>query len=413
VSVRQDEGLIRGGIAAADTSQMISGRRPRLGRLVATALGLLVLAPGVAAIARGAVWPRSPHATASRPAAVRARSPRFSRVSVVDDQKRVCVYDDNSISALTQFAALAARHTIDCAQVYGASENWAAWADPWFTTSNDPNLNWGAWVRHSPADDRRLLIITQELVPTDLGSTDWLQKGAAGDYAGYARTLARRLVAAGLSDSVIRLAPEMNGNWYDDNVPDTPGGDREWIAFWRRTVTAMRSVPGAQFVFDWCPNNGYRAIPLRDYYPGNDYVDVIGDDAYDSGVPRGVTDRWQYIYDRPDGLHAILDFAQAHDKPFSLPEWGVGPGGTSYLAGGDDASYVRGLAAIVAQDDVAFQAYFFRYGWETELRDGPSALRAYRAAFGTHGYADEPDAGADAISLRTPARERARRAARR
>ena len=70
------------------------------------------------------------------------------------------------------------------------------------------------------------------------------------------------------------------------------------------------------------------------------------------------------------------------------------------VAGGDNASYVRGLAAVVAHHDVAFQAYFFRDGWESELRHGRSALNAYRAAFGTHGYADGPDAGTDVISCR-------------
>jgi hypothetical protein len=377
--------------------------RTPLRQLMVVALSLSLLAFGGAAIAR-----------AARPHAARVAAPtppsRFSVASVTDDQKRVCVYDDNSISALTRFAALAARRTIDCAQVYGGTENWAAWDDPWFTDDNNPSIDWGGWVRHSPVDDRRLLIISEQLIPTDLAGTSWLAKGAAGDYVKYARLLARRLVVAGLANSVIRLSPEMNGDWNVDSVPDTPRGDREWIAFWRHTVTAMRSVTGAHFVFDWCPNNGYRAIALRDYYPGDHYVDVIGDDAYDSGVPNGVSDRWQYIDDRPDGLHAILAFAQAHDKPFSLPEWGVGPQHTSWLAGGDDPSYVRGLAAIVAHHDVAFQAYFFRYGWESQLRDGRSALDAYRRAFGTHGYADGPDAGTDVISRRTLARERTRRA---
>jgi hypothetical protein len=350
--------------------------RTPLRELVVVIISLSLLAFGGGAIAR-----------AARPPATRAAAPdpsvRFSAASVTDDQKRVCVYDDNSISALTRFAALAARRTIDCAQVYGGTENWAAWDDPWFTDDNNPSIDWGGWVRHSPVDDRRLLIISEQLIPTDLAGTSWLAKGAAGDYVKYARLLARRLVVAGLANSVIRLSPEMNGDWNVDSVPDTPRGDREWIAFWRHTVTAMRSVTGAHFVFDWCPNNGYR---------------------------NGVSDRWQYIDDRPDGLHAILAFAQAHDKPFSLPEWGVGPQHTSWLAGGDDPSYVRGLAAIVAHHDVAFQAYFFRYGWESQLRDGRSALDAYRRAFGTHGYADGPDAGTDVISRRTLARERTRRA---
>jgi hypothetical protein len=366
------------------------------------ALSLSLFALGGAAIARAA---RRPTTRAAAPAA----APRLSTANVVDDQKRVCVYDDNSISALPRFAALVARRTIDCAQVYGGTENWAAWDDPWFTDQDDPNVDWGAWVRESPADDQRLLIISEQLIPTDLEGNGWLAKGAAGDYTEYARLLARRLVAAGLSNSVIRLSPEMNGDWNVDSVPDTARGDREWIAFWRRTVLAMRSVHGAHFVFDWCPNNGYRAIALRDYYPGNDYVDVIGDDAYDSGVPRGVSARWHYIFDRLDGLHAILNFAKAHDKPLSLPEWGVGPQHTSWLAGGDDARYVRGLAAIVAHHDVAFQAYFFRYGWESELRHGRSALAAYRAAFGTHGYADGPDDGTDVISRRALARVRSGR----
>ena len=126
--------------------------------------------------------PRRP--LTGRRAAATARLPRLSTTSVIDDQKRVCAHDDNSISALRRFAKLVARRTIDCAQVYGGTENWAAWDNPWFTDQD--NLRRPAWVRHSPADDHRLLIISEQLIPTNIARSDWLARGAAGDYAKYA-----------------------------------------------------------------------------------------------------------------------------------------------------------------------------------------------------------------------------------
>ena len=45
----------------------------------------------------------------------------------------------------------------------------------------------------------------------------------------------------------------------------------------------MKSVPGANFTFDWCVNAGYRAINLNAYYPGDDVVDVVGVVAHDVG----------------------------------------------------------------------------------------------------------------------------------
>lgn len=322
----------------------------------------------------------------------------FSASTVVDNQKRVCVYDANSIQGLTSFARLARRPTVDCAMVYTGSPNWADWVDPWFLTINNANLNWGGWVRSSPIDDRRQLIISQPLIPSGLAGSDWLKIGARGGYVRYAKQLARNLIDAGIPDAVIRLSWEMNGNWNVDSIPDTASGDREWVRFWRRTVIAMRSIRGAHFVFDWCPNNGYRPIPLRSYYPGNDVVSIIGDDLYDAGAPAGEgSDAFQFALDRPDGLSDIIAFARSHHKPLSIPEWGVGPGGPPQDHG-DDAEFVRGMAKMVADNNVAFQTYFYKYGWAKELRTGPRSLRSFRAAFGLHGYADGPDDGTDVIS---------------
>jgi hypothetical protein len=319
----------------------------------------------------------------------------FSTADVQDNQKRVCVYNANYVHALPRFASLVSRNTIDCAMVYTGSPDWAGWVNPWFLHVNNTNTNWADWVRNSPRNDRRQLIISQPLIPSGLINTNWLQVGAAGGFEKYARAFARYLVAFGVSDAVIRLSSEMNGTWNLDSIPDTPQGDREWVRFWQRTVIAMRSVPGEHFSFDWCPTDGYRPIPFRDYYPGNSVVNIIGVDAYDSGVPDGDTARWQYIYNQPDGLKAIIAFAHRHDKPLSFPEWGVGTGSLGF--GGDNGNYVRQMARLVADNDVAFQTYFYRYSFATELQHGPSVLAAYRHAFGRHGYAVGPDDGTDIL----------------
>jgi hypothetical protein len=319
----------------------------------------------------------------------------FSTASIADNQKRVCVYDADYISQLAPFAAMVGRKTVDCAMVYTGSPDWAGWVDPWFLHSGDPDLNWAGWVQASPANDRRQLIISQPLIPSDLAGTDWLDAGAAGAYTGYARQFAQNLVADGVGDAVIRLSWEMNGTWNIDSIGDTPAEYAKWVQFWRLTVKVMRSVPGAHFLFDWCPNNGVRAIPLADYYPGNDVVNIIGDDAYDAGIPAGQTDRWNTVYNRLDGLSTIVAFAKAHHKPLSLPEWGVGVPDSANLAGGDDPSYVKGMASVVAENDVAFQTYFYAHEWATELQTGPQSLAAYTAAFGDNGYATGSDDGTD------------------
>jgi hypothetical protein len=341
-------------------------------------------------------------ASAASPAG--ARPQRASRavhavVTSRGGQKRVCVYDANHISGVANFAAMVGRRTIDCAMVYTGSPDWAGWVDPWFLHHPDPNLNWAAWVRNSPANDRRQLIISQPLIPSGLAGTGWRRQGAAGRFETYARRFARTLVADGVGDAIIRLSWEMNGTWNVDNIGTTPQDMSNWIAFWRHTVQTMRAVPGAHFKFVWCINNRYRNIPFNAYYPGNDVVDIVGDDVYDAGV-SGRSPRWRTEDRGAGGLASLIAFAEAHHKPIAIPEWGVGVPNRSNLSGGDDPAYVRGIARTVADNDVAFQTYFFAHEWATQLEQGRRSLNAYRAAFGDGGYADGPADGTGIVRAR-------------
>jgi hypothetical protein len=292
---------------------------------------------------------------------------------------RTCVYSANLVDKLPAFDRLVSAR-VTCALVFDTEQpTWATWEDPWFITSHIKAENWTSFARR-PGD---LLIITVPLIPDQAVSQNWRLLGAQGAYDAYDRTLARNLIANGLGRSIIRLAHEANGTWAPDNVGDTPAQWAEWRQFWVNTVLAMDSVPGAHFSFNWCIAGGYRALPFKDYYPGDAVVDSIGVDVYDMGEPKGIPPgprRWTYQYDRPGGIAAIAAFAKAHHKPLSIPEWGLEP--TSAGGAGDDAAFVRGLAKLLRTTDVAFESYFDAEGSAAELTAGSASLEAYRAMIG-------------------------------
>ncbi len=312
--------------------------------------------------------------------------------------KRTCIYSASSVSTLNAAGAMLGVD-FNCALVFDdAAQTWAEWDNPWFITTPDSDGNWAQWVQAAPG---RTMVLTMQLIPADLDGTSWLGRGASGAYDKYARTLARNLIASGLGSSVIRLAPEANGTWETDSIGDTRASDTNWAHFWRDTAKAMMSIPGANFSFDWCINAAVRNIPLANYYPGDSVVDEIGIDLYDEGMPSTVTDRWDTLYNKPGSLGTVLAFATAHDKPISIPEWGVGPT-TVQEGGGDDPGYVQGLASVVANDNVAYQSYVFNGAWAQGLASYPNSLAAYQTAFGSTTVTGTPSQALGSLSPPLP-----------
>ncbi len=294
----------------------------------------------------------------------------------------VCI-SSNEISTLTSWSRTLGFH-VNCAVAYtDASPNWQGWVDPWITQyrQNWPKFDWVDWFDRGRAG--RHLILTQSLIPSGLRGTAWLQAGAQGRYEPYAQALAGNLVSAGMGSVVIRLGHEANGTWYADSVPGTPTGDRLWAKFWANTVTAMRSVPGAHFTFDWTVNAGVRPIAPGSFYPGDKVVDVIGVDAYDSLANPPTTNRLSTILNEPDGLASMVAFARRHHKPLSVPEWGLVP--SSHEGGGDDVPYVKAIAHVTASGDVLYQSLFVGGAEGQQLLASPRALAVYRKHIGSGG----------------------------
>lgn len=222
-----------------------------------------------------------------------------------------------------------------------------------------------AWMTQAWAGSPYKLLISVPLLPAGTGT---LQQGAAGAYNGSFDKLGRALVSAGRGDSILRLGWEFNGNWMPWQARNDPAA---YAAYWRQVVNTMRAVPGQAFKFDWCPNLGWEISESS--YPGDAYVDYIGLDVYDPQGNWGGT--WATVQTYAWGLNWHRDFARAHGKPMTFPEWG--------LWNQDNAAFIDSMAAWIKQNNVAYHSYFDAdVSARHQLDHFPQARARFQALFG-------------------------------
>jgi hypothetical protein len=241
---------------------------------------------------------------------------------------------------------------------------------------------------------------------------------ASGGADSYYKTLATNLVAGGFGSSYIRIGWEFNASWMGWSICNQSGtGATSWakdfVPAFKNIVTSMRSVSGANFKFIWNPDDGSASscpgVHLEDYYPGDQYVDVIGLDVYD-GVGQTVSSnatRWNdllngvngggWAAEKPEsisgqtfkgyGLDWIAAFGKEHSKQVAIPEWGLFKT-TDQSGGGDDAYFVNQMAAWLKTNDTG-PAIYWNYGGGNMPLDipnytsgaTPNATAAFKTAF--------------------------------
>ncbi|MBW8797299.1 MAG: hypothetical protein JF597_27995 [Streptomyces sp.] len=229
---------------------------------------------------------------------------------------------------------------------------------------------WAHW-RREKAD--RMLVLNvpmQERNEDGIGDDEvrsLLRRGAAGEFDHHFRALAERLVALRVPDTVVVLGWEMNGITYTHRCGPDP---EAWKTYWRRIVTTMRAVPGQKFRFDFTSSRGRDAVPWTQCYPGDDTVDIIGMDSYDQ--PTGLSFDQQVR--EPYGLQQHVDFAKAHGKPISYPEWGL-------FRNGDNAEYMRRMLAWMDEHKPLYNTLtdYCPHGvWQCSVN--PRSAHVYREA---------------------------------
>jgi len=108
----------------------------------------------------------------------------------------------------------------------------------------------------------------------------------------------------------------------------------KYIAAWRHVHDVLKQVPGALFDYTGAvsgPDATSYTTDTTNAYPGDSYVDIIGIDTYD-------TQGWTYNKSLMD---ATVNFAKAHGKPVSIPEWGLWSSAAG--GGGDNPTYIQNM----------------------------------------------------------------------
>jgi hypothetical protein len=240
---------------------------------------------------------------------------------------------------------------------------------------------WGQWVSQG---GRRLVLGVPMLENNNVGQFD---QGVNGDFDSYFRSLASQLVADSLGNTIIRLGYEANcntiGPW---QAVDNPAG---YKLLYRHEAAIMRSVPGADFLFDWTVCNGLQSghalNSFDSFYPGDDVVNIVGMDIYDvkwqdtSVTPQA---RWSYITSRQMGVNDLAAFARTHGKPLSYPEWGLYAPGDSFAGGGDNPYFIQKMAELISSTKPVYQAYFNLDWGSGVLSDFKQGQTAYKQIFG-------------------------------
>ena len=168
---------------------------------------------------------------------------------------------------------------------------------------------------------------------------------------------------------IISFAHEMNGNWYQWGWTHT--SPTVWVQAWRHIVTVFDQAGADNVTWLWTVNyDSLNEGPIRDYWPGAEYVTWIGIDAY---------------YDTPaDNFGSqfeptIRDIRRFTRKPILIGETAVGPVAGQASGIPDLFAGVRswGLLGLV-WFDVAQHNGVFHQDWRLEGQ--PAAVAAFRNA---------------------------------
>jgi mannan endo-1,4-beta-mannosidase len=222
---------------------------------------------------------------------------------------------------------------------------------------------------------------------------------AAGQYDAYIKAWAGRMKtflagpdgALGNADdrrAYIRLAHEMNGNWYPWSAAVGGNDPASFVAMWQRVVTFFDQLGlgAGHLQWIWCVNNDdVGGFPAEQFYPGHNYVDWVAIDGYNWGGSEAWS-VWKSPAQTYDAMLARVRLI-APAKPIALTEF------ASTTAGGDvvrKSQWITDLFAYVSTENIKLiswfnedketdWAFFGGAGGDEQFKSGRTTYRSYKS----------------------------------
>ncbi len=315
-----------------------------------------------------------------------------------------------------------------------------------FANANDPIAHWSdqndfqatSWAA-TPELKNATPVIGLPLASTqDNADTDF-KAFASGQYDSMLNGMVQQWAQAGVSTQDWRLGWEMNLGSSSSYAGDQgTAQQQDWIAAFQRVSTVIHAAAtqyGVKTNVIWNPgttsySNAGTATSL---YPGSQYVDIIGADAYSDAYPfsyynfrtgqdDGSFAQWSqdtsnlihyYTYPGADrynldssqghatSLQNLIDFAKANNKPFAVVETGAGNSGNTGHDIQDNPTFVSWLSdTLTAAQSNGTNVQFVNI-WDSNgggnyefsySGDGkPEEAAAWRQGFGAQSDAAQVD----------------------
>ncbi|MBD9699030.1 Ig-like domain repeat protein [Flavimobilis sp. GY10621] len=150
---------------------------------------------------------------------------------------------------------------------------------------------------------------------------------------------------------IFRPFHESNGSWFWWGAAHTSSGEIQEI--FRYTVEYLRDVKGVNnFLYSWSPNGTFAGDASRYLatYPGDDFVDILGYDAYE-GSEGGGTAAWSATI--VNDLRMIVTQAEARGKVAAFTEFGRNGDRAITASGNAEIEFFTTLFDAIHSDSVA------------------------------------------------------------
>ncbi|MET7966437.1 glycosyl hydrolase [Micromonospora sp. NPDC005305] len=145
-----------------------------------------------------------------------------------------------------------------------------------------PMLGWEPWDHRVDRAAREKKLPTREIDQIRSHQPAYrLSRITAGDFDPYLRSWAEGIRSLGYPVA-IRLAHEMNGDWYPWSEASNGNRPGEYVRAWRHVHDLFRAAGVTNVTWVWSPNASWDgSLPkLSGLYPGDDYVDWVGITGY-------------------------------------------------------------------------------------------------------------------------------------